>query len=289
MDTAFVNLLDGLAIGGLLFVLAVGLTLIFGLVDVLNLAHGALYMAGGYLALAIIGASTPSLFVFVLTLVAAALVGLVLGGVLSTSLIPLRSRGHLDQALLTLGGSMIISEVVLHVKGRGFQTIDIPTALDGSIRIGGEQLPVYRAFVIVVALVLAAACYWFFERTRFGSVARAAIDDPAILASLGYRVSVVRLVVVCIGSALAVLAGVLGAPLLNLGAGLDNEVLTLALIVVVVGGLGSIKGAALGAILIGVVQNVGNAYVPLAAPYLLFGLMMLVLVVRPQGLFGRAA
>lgn len=284
-----VNLLDGFAVGGLLFVLAVGLTLIFGLVDVLNLAHGAFYMIGGYLALAITGGGRPTMLGLVFIVLVVAVVGVGLGLLLQLALRPIAGRDHLTQALLTLGMAMILSELVLQFAGRGFKSLLVADGLDGSVDVAGEQFPVYRLVVVGVSALVALATYWVFERTSLGSVTRAAIDDPQMLAAAGYNVGKVKSGVIIVGSALAVIAGVLGAPLLNLRPGLDTEVLTLALIVVVVGGLGSIKGVAIGALAIGVVQTVGTAYLPELAPYLLFGLMLGVLLVRPQGLFGRVS
>lgn len=284
-----VNLLDGLAVGGLLFLLAVGLTVIFGLVDVLNLAHGAFYMVAGYVALFVLGGNRPSVLAFLGILLLVAVVGGALGYGLHLSLKPISGHGHLEQALLTLGLAMIVTELVLHSQGRGFNTVKVPEALSGSITVDGSQFPIYRLVVIVVSVLLGATTYYVFERTRLGSVTRAAIDDPQILAASGYDVEKIKAGVIAGGTVLATIAGVLGAPLLNLRPGLDNEVLTLALIVIVVGGLGSIKGAALGAVAIGLLQNMGAAYFPAVSSYLLFGLMALVLLVRPQGLMGQAA
>ncbi|MEV0586843.1 branched-chain amino acid ABC transporter permease [Nonomuraea sp. NPDC050310] len=281
-----VTAFDGIAFGALLFVLAVGLTMIFGLLDVLNLAHGALYMAGGYLALLIIGEAPVSLAVFIGVALLAVVAGLVLGGGLSAAIRPLRGRGHLDQALLTMGLAILLSEFLLQSVDRGFHSLAAPIGLDGSI---AGSYPAYRVAVIVAGLAIAGATFWVFEKTRAGALVRAAVDDPEMLAATGVNVRRVRLGVVLAGCALAVFAGVLGGPLLNLRAGLDTEVLVLALIVIVVGGLASIRGAALGALLIGQVQTLGVALVPELAAYLLFAVMAAVLLWRPAGLFGRTA
>ena len=284
-----VNIIDGLAIGGLLFLLSVGLTLIFGLVDVLNLSHGAIYMVGGYLALALTGGGRPTLLGMLFILAVILVVGIILGLLLHITLKPIQGRDHLTQALLTLGLSMIISEIVLQVAGRGFQSLLVAQPLAGSVSVAGSPFPVYRLLVILTSLVLAVLMYVVFERTKLGSLTRAAIDDPQVLSSLGYNVSWIKISVIALGTTVAAIAGVLGAPLLNLRPGLDNEVLTLALIVVVVGGLGSIKGVAVGAVLIGLIQTLGAAYFPQVSAYLLFAIMLVVLLVRPQGLFGRSA
>jgi branched-chain amino acid transport system permease protein len=282
-----VNVVDGLAVGGLLFLLAVGLTMIFGLVDMLNLAHGAVFMAGGYVAFMVLGSQSSSLVMFAVVALGVLALGGVLGGGLTAAIRPIARRGHLDQALLTLGLGLLVSEGVLLLTDRGFHSVAPPAFLSGSVSLAGESYPLYRLAVIGVSLVIAAATYYVFERTRAGSLARATVDDPDMVAAMGVDVRRVRMAVIVAGSALATLAGMLGAPLLNLRPGGDVEVLVLALIVVVVGGLGSIKGAVVGALIIGQVQTLGVSLFPEIAAYALFGVMALVLLVRPGGLFGR--
>jgi branched-subunit amino acid ABC-type transport system permease component len=280
-----VNVVDGLAVGGLLFLLAVGLTMIFGLVDMLNLAHGAVYMAGGYLAYAVLGSGATSVAAFAGVAVLVLLVGSVVGTGLTHALRPLRS--HLDQALLTLGLGLLISEGMLLLTDRGFHSLAEPGWLATSVGLAGQPYPVYRIAVIGISIAVAGATYYVFERTNAGTLARATVDDPEMVAAMGVDVRRVRLAVVVAGSSIAALAGVLGAPLLNLRPGMDVEVLVLALVVVVVGGLGSIKGALVGALIIGQVQTLGVSLVPEVAAYALFGVMALVLLARPSGLFGR--
>lgn len=286
-SSLLVNIVDGLSIGGLLFLLAVGLTMIFGMVDVLNLAHGALYMVGGYAAYLLIGGASPALLALVGVCAVMLILGALLGKGLDLSVRPIGDRGHLDQALLTLGISMLVSEGLLLGVDRGFHSLEVPSALAGSVSLAGSPYPVYRLVVIAVGVVVAIATFLVFERTRLGSLARAAVDDPEMLSAIGVDVRRVKGGVIMAGCALAVVAGVLGAPLLNLQPGIDMEVLVLSLIVVVIGGLGSIKGAAVGALGIGLVQTLGVALAPSVAGYVLFGVMALVLLVRPHGLFGR--
>jgi branched-subunit amino acid ABC-type transport system permease component len=284
----FVNVLDGVAIGGLLFLLAVGLTMIFGLVDVLNLGHGALYMAGGYAAYLVVGSGPVSLLDFVLVGLLIAVGGAAAGFGLGFAVKPLAGRGHLDQALLTLGLGLILAEALLLLAGRGFNSLPVPTELGRSVELlDGQAYPLYRLVIIGVSVVVAVLTYIVFERTRAGGLARATVDDPEMVAAMGVNVGRVRGAVVVAGASLAALAGVLGGPLLNLRPGIDTEVLVLALIVVVIGGLGSIKGAVVGALLIGQVQTLGVTLFPELAAYALFGVMVLVLLVRPGGLFGR--
>ncbi|MFD9942006.1 branched-chain amino acid ABC transporter permease [Nonomuraea sp. NPDC059023] len=280
-----VNAFDGLAFGALLFVLAVGLTLIYGMLDVLNLAHGALYMAGGYVAFLLLGGASVGLGMWAGAALLVAALGVGLGGVLSAAILPLRGRGHLDQALLTLGLAILLSEFLLGVVDRGFHTLPPPDGLDGSVL---GSYPAYRVAVIAAGLVIGGIVYWIFERTRAGALVRAAVDDPGMLAAIGVDVARVRLSVMLAGCGLATFAGVLGLPLLNLRAGLDSEVLVLALIVIVIGGLASVRGAVVGALLVGQVQTVGVALVPELAAYLLFAVMAAVLLWNPSGMFGRA-
>ncbi|MHA6631670.1 branched-chain amino acid ABC transporter permease [Pseudonocardia sichuanensis] len=286
----FVNVLDGVAIGGLLFLLAVGLTMIFGLVDMLNLGHGALYLAGGYAAFLLLGSGSVSLLKLVVVVILVAAGGAVAGVGLGAAVKPLAGRGHLDQALLTLGLGLLVAEAFLLVVGRGFNSLPVPTELARSLElVDGNSYPLYRLVIIGVSAIIAVLTYIVFERTRAGSLARATVDDPQMVAAMGVNVGRVRTAVVVAGAALAAVAGVLGAPLLNLRPGVDTEVLVLALIVVVIGGLGSIKGAVVGALLIGQVQTLGVSLLPELAAYALFGVMVLVLLVRPGGLFGREA
>ncbi len=288
-SSLLVNIVDGLSIGCLLFLLAVGLTMIFGMVDILNLTHGAFYMVGGYMAYVLIGGASPTLLVLIGVCVLMLVIGALLGKGLDLSVRLLGDRGHLDQALLTLGISMLVAEGLLLGVDRGFHSLEVPSVLSGSVSLAGSPYPVYRLTVIAVGVVVAVATFLVFERTRLGSLARAAVDDPEMLAAIGVDVRRIRGGVIMAGSALAVFAGVLGAPLLNLQPGIDMEVLVLSLIVVVIGGLGSIKGAAVGALGIGLVQTLGVSLAPSVAGYVLFGVMALVLLVRPHGLFGREA
>jgi branched-chain amino acid transport system permease protein len=286
-SSLLVNVIDGVSVGALLFLLAVGLTMIFGLVNILNLAHGALYMAGGYAGFLILGGGSPRLLALIGVCALVLIVGAVLGRGLDFSVRPIAARGHLDQALLTLGLSILLSEALLLGVGRGFHSLGVPHQLNGSVPLLGHSYPVYRLIVIGVGLAVASLTYVVFERTRLGGLARAAVDDPEMLAAVGIDVRKIRAGVIMSGSALALVAGVLGAPLLNLQPGLDMQVLVLSLIVVVVGGLGSIKGAAVGALIIGLVQTLGVSLFPTVAAYALFGVMILVLLIRPSGLFGR--
>lgn len=283
-DANTVSILNGVARGLLLFTMAVGLSLIFGLMDVLNLAHGAVFLLGAYVGFQI----APTGGRFLVAVLLAIALGVVLGGGLAAAARPLAGRGHLDQALLTLGLAFILSDVAAMIWGSDYRSLPPPSFLRGSTSLFGNAYPTYRLGVIVVGIVIAAMVYLGFERTQLGALVRASVADRTMVSALGINVNVVLVGVFAIGSALAAFGGVIGAPVLGVRPGLDWDVLILALIVVVVGGLGSIKGALVGALLIGQVQSLGVALLPQLAAFLLFGAMAAVLLVRPEGLFGDA-
>ncbi len=288
-DQNFSSILNGVALGMLIFVLAIGLSLIFGMLDVINLAHGSLYLLGTYLGYQLVEHQGLP---FILAAIIALVFGIGLGIILAAALHPIRDRGHLDQVLLTLGLFFITSDLVTIIWGREFHTITPPGFLIESKVIFGHYYPAYRLAVIVVGLVIAIVTYVVFERTQLGAILRAAVEDRAMVAALGYNIRIITLSVLLAGSALATFAGVIGGPIQQVTPGVGDEVLLLALIVVVVGGLGSIAGAFVASLIIGQAQSLGVALgqqhgFPQAAPFLLFGTMAIILIVRPQGLFGR--
>ena len=288
-DQNFSTILNGVALGMLIFVLAIGLSLIFGVLDVLNLAHGSLYLLGTYLGYQLVeNEGLP----FIAAAAISVVFGVALGLVLAAALIPIRDRGHLDQVLLTLGLFFIAADLVTILWGRDFHTITPPHFLLQSKVIFGHYYPSYRLAVIVVGLVLAVGTYLVFERTQLGAILRAAVEDRAMVSALGHNVNVITLSVLLAGSALATFAGVIGGPIEQVTPGVGDDVLLLALIVVVVGGLGSITGAFVASLIIGQAQSLGVALVqqhglPQAAPFALFAAMALILIARPRGLFGK--
>ncbi|MFD8793174.1 branched-chain amino acid ABC transporter permease [Streptomyces vinaceus] len=282
LDGNLVSVVDGVAFGLLLFTIAVGLSLVFGMMDVLNLAHGTLYLAGAYVAYAL---SDGSLWGLLLALAAGALAGAAGGAALTFLTRPLARRGHLDQALLSLGITFIVADLLAAAFGGDVLPTDPPTALRGTVGLLGHAYPAYRLVFIGVAAALALLVHLVFERSPLGALVRAAVADRDMVRALGVDVRKVLYGVFAAGAALATVGGVLGAPILGPGPGVDESVLVLSLVVVVVGGLGSVRGALAGALLIGQVQTLGVALLPEYAPFLLFGAMLLVLVVRPHGLF----
>jgi branched-subunit amino acid ABC-type transport system permease component len=288
-DQNFSSIVNGVALGMLIFVLAIGLSLIFGMLDVINLAHGSLYLLGTYLGYELVELVGLT---FIPAAAIAIVFGVVLGLVLAAALYPIRDRGHLDQVLLTLGLFFVAADLVTIIWGREFHTITPPGFLLQSTVIFGHYYPWYRLAVIVVGLVIAVVTYVVFERTQLGAILRAAVEDRAMVAALGHNVTLVTLSVLLAGSALATFAGVIGGPIEQVTPGVGDDVLLLALIVVVVGGLGSIAGAFVASLVIGQVQSLGVALgqqhgLPQAAPFALFGTMALILILRPQGLFGK--
>jgi branched-subunit amino acid ABC-type transport system permease component len=288
LEANLVSFLNGFAIGFLLFILAVGLSLVFGMMDVLNLAHGALFLGGAYLGASLAGGGA-SWTGFLGALAIAAVAGLAAGGVLSLMTEPLRNRSHLDQALLTLGVALVVSELLIVVFGDDPLAVGAPPGLDGSVAVFGAAYPTYRLALIGVGALLALAVYLVVDRTRIGALVRATVADREMVAALGVDNRLVKAAVFAVGSMLATTAGVLGGPIYGARSGLDSTVLILALVVVVIGGLGSVRGALVGALIIGQIESLGRALLPDFASFILFGALALVLVLRPRGLFGATA
>ncbi|NEK56309.1 branched-chain amino acid ABC transporter permease [Geodermatophilus sabuli] len=287
-DENLVSILNGFAIGALLFVLAVGLSIVFGMMDVLNLAHGAFFLVGSYLAVNFVAGDSWGGFLAALGV--AALVGLLAGGALSGMTEPLARRPVLDQALLTLGISLVVAEVLSIVYGNDVRSVSPPPGLDTSVDVAGSAYPAYRLMLIGVGLVLALAVWLVVERTSVGALVRASVADREMVSAMGIDNRKVKVAVLGIGSMLATVAGVLAAPVYGARPGLDETILLLALVVVVIGGLGSIRGALIGALVIGQVESLGRALLPDVASFILFGTLALVLIVRPRGLFaGKVA
>ncbi|MFB7372012.1 branched-chain amino acid ABC transporter permease [Streptomyces sp. NPDC056222] len=285
LDGNFVSVIDGVAFGLLLFTIAVGLSLVFGMMDVLNLAHGTLYLGGAYIAYTLSDGSVAGLL---LALTAGALTGALGGAALTLLTQPLARRGHLDQAVLTLGITFIVADLLAAAFGGEVLPTDPPAPLRGTVDLLGHTYPVYRLVFIAVAAGLAILVYLVFERSSLGALVRATVADRDMVRAQGVDIRKVLYGVFAFGAALAAVGGVLGAPILGPGPGVDESVLVLSLVVVVVGGLGSVRGALVGALLIGQVQTLGVALLPEYAPFLLFGTMLVVLVVRPHGLVSSA-
>ncbi len=280
-----ITILNGLALAALLFSLSVGFSLIFGTMRIVNLAHGSLFLIGAYIGVIVMQSGTATAFVLALGI--AVVAGAVLGIGLWAMLRPLQQRGFFPQALLTIGVSFIVGHLLHTFASDAPIAVSPPDFLAGTVSILGTGFPVYRIALIAFGLVLAAAVYLIVERSRVGALLKASTSDPMMARALGINVRKITAGVFAFGSVLAVLGGTIGAPLMGAYVGLDHQVLLLALVVVVIGGLGSTAGAAIGSIAVGQIQTLGVALLPDLTPFLLFGSMMLVLLVRPQGLLGK--
>ncbi len=278
--------LNGLAYSMLLFLLAAGLSLIFGLADIVNLAHGGFYVLGAYLGLSV-ARWTGSFWIAVLTvplLTAAA------GWLLEWEFLrPLYRRTHLDQILLTFGFAFVLTDVTRWLWGAGVQSLAPPPGLDRSLPVLGTLFPAYRLFVIALGGALALGLALGLTRTRLGAIVRAGVANKEMTQALGINVGAVFTGVFAFGTALAGLAGVVAAPILGVFPGVDFETLIVTLIVVVVGGLGTLGGSFWGSLLIGEAETFGKTLVPQVALVVIYLVMAAVLLVRPSGLFGGRA
>lgn len=280
----FAQALNGLAYGVLLFLLSVGLTLIFGMLDVVNLAHGSFYMLGAYAGLSLI-AATGNFWVALLA--APVAVGLI-GAVIERSCLrPLYRRGPLDQVLLTFGFIYLFEDLVKWIWGGRIRSIPPPDLFAGSVTVLGATIPSYRLFVIVFGLLMALLLWLLIERTRLGAIIRAGVFDAEMTAGLGINIQRVFTAVFAFGAALGGLSGVIAGPIQSAYPAMGVTILIPALIVVVVGGLGSLKGSLIGSLIIGQAETFGKAWIPDAAMLIVYVVMAAVMLVRPQGLFGR--
>ena len=284
LDPAFliVQTLNGLQLSMLLFLLSIGLSVVFGMMNFINLAHGTLYMVGAYLALSSVRWFDSYWAALALAPLGVALIGAVFYAVL---LRHMQRQSPMRQVLVTFGLIFVGFDAVRMVWGALPHTIPIPEALDGSVTVLGEVYPTYRLFIIAVGLAVLAALYFGLERTRLGAIVRAGVDDRRMVAALGIDIDRAFFIVFCLGCWLAGLAGVVSAPVFSIFPGMDMSILILTLIVVVVGGPGSLKGAVVGSLVIGMVDTYGQVLAPEFARVTIYALMAVVLLVRPHGLF----
>lgn len=284
-DLLALQLFTGLALGAVYVLLAVGLSLIFGMLTVVNFAHGAFFMLGAYIGL--LAAEKTGSFWLAL-LIAPVVVGAI--GMLAERWLirPLYGRGIDYPLLLTFGLAYMMVEGVRIVWGKAGLPFDTPEALQGATNLGFADFPTYRLFVIGVVVVLLVALWLLIERTPFGLVVRAGVRDSVIVRVLGVDVSRVWLIVFGVGTGIAALAGVLAAPMQGVSPEMGTSVLTVAFVVTVVGGMGSLLGAVVAGLLVGIVESMAVLFFPEAAKVSMFVIMAAVLLVRPQGLFGRA-
>ena len=278
---------NSVTFGGLLFLLSAGFSLIFGLMRIPNLTHGSLFMLGAYFGASfIIGMLGVQLNFWLAAVLATALVAFL--GALTERLLLRRLPGDaLAQVLVTLGLSFMAADFCLMVWGGDPVNVETPAGLGGFTRLGPAAFPNYRLAIIAIAVVFAVGLWMLLDRTRLGAMIRAGVDDPDMARVVGIRVSQLFTIVFALGAGLAAFAGIIGGPILSVYPGLDQDMLPLALVVVILGGTGSLLGSFVGSIIVGFIYNFGQALFPELAYFVLFLPMLLVLIFRPQGLFGR--
>lgn len=279
------QILNGLSFGATLFLLASGLTLVFGLMRIVNMAHGAFYMLGGYIGI-VVSAVTGNLLIGLIA--AIAVVG-VLAFFVEFGLLRFVRGQELPEVLLTIGVSFVVSDICLWIFGGDPQQLSPDVRPQGAFTIGDFTYPWYGVFVIGVAIVIGVALALVQTKTRVGAVVRAGVDDREMISAMGVNIKWVFTGMFVVGAALAAIGGTIGAGRTPILQGVQNEVLLYALVVIIIGGLGSIVGAAVGSVAIGLIDVFAKTYIPELAYFTVFLPMALVLVIRPQGLFGKAA
>ena len=286
MDIRFwlIQIFNGLSYGALLFLVASGLSLIFGVMRIVNLSHGSYFLLGGYVALSVIRATGSWALAIPVAALAIAVVGLLVERVF------LRSLGStpLRQVLLTVGFAFLFQQAALDIWGGDNRDIVPPDALTQSVTVGGLYLPLYRIFMIGLAVLIGLSLWLVMERTRLGAAVRATVDDGQMAAGVGVDTSRISMLVFALGAFLAALGGVIGGAFLGIYPGLDFEILPIAFAVVIIGGMGSLTGAAIGSVVVGLADNFGKALFPEISYFTLYAPMVLILAVKPTGLFGRA-
>jgi branched-chain amino acid transport system permease protein len=283
MSFWLIQSLNSLALGGVLFTLAAGFSLIFGLMRIANLSHGAYFMLGAYVGLS---ALTNGYGFGVAVLAAGLAVGL-LGGVVERFVLRKLSGNPLSQVLATLGVAFVIADFSLWLWGGDPRPVSGPELLSGSVRVFGLVFPLYRLSVLVFSIIIAIGLWLLLDKTRLGMMIRASVDDVQMARGIGIPSSRLFSVVFCLGTALAGIGGILAAPILSVYPGMDADMLPLALVVVILGGLGSLMGAFVGSFVIGLIYTFGQVLLPDLAYIILFLPMVIILAVRPRGLFGR--
>jgi branched-chain amino acid transport system permease protein len=284
LSIIIIQAIHGLVYGMLLFLVASGLTLVFGMMDVLNIAHAGFYMLGAYIG-STIAAVTGN---FLLALLAAPLAMAILGGLVERFFLrKVHVHGHAFELLITFGIFYVIGEVVKWFWGNFPRAVDVPSFLSGAISFFGETYPSYRVFILFISFLILAAMLYVFMKTRVGINVRAAVSDPEMVNALGINVPRLMLGVFAGGSALAGLAGVVASPVLSTYPGMGLDMMVDTFVVIVIGGFGSLFGAFLASIMIGELQSFGVLFIPRLALVFQFLLMAIILIVMPTGLFGE--
>ncbi len=284
MEFWVIQAFNGVSYGALLFLLAGGLSLIFGMMRIVNMTHGSYYLLGGYVGLTVIWQGGH----FALAILAGALAIAVVGMGEFNAFLKRLGGQELGQVLTTMGFALIFQDLGLLIWGGDPYTIPVPATLSGAFRVGPLYFPVYRVFIVGVAAAIAVVLWLVLERTRIGAMIRATVDDPEMARGVGIHVPRISVAVFALGASLASVAGVVAGGFVGVYPGADFEILPYAFVVVIVGGMGSLKGALLGSLMVGLLDNFGKALFPELSYFTLFAPMAAILAVRPTGLFGRA-
>jgi branched-chain amino acid transport system permease protein len=284
LTSAVLQAINGVSLAALLFLLASGFTLSFGLMRVVNMAHGAYYLVGGYIGLSLARATGS----FTLAILGGGAAVVVLGFVVDRFLLRRTGENHLAQVLLTVGVAFVIGDVALRTWGGDNLMVPTPMALKGSVVLPGElYYPKYRFVLLVFGVAVAAALWLLYHKTQLGAVLRAGVDDREQVNASGINVDRLFVIVSAAASFLAGMAGVVGGAFLTLYPGAEWEILVYALVVVIVGGLGSLEGAMIGALIVGLLDAYGRWLLPEFSYFVLFGPIALLMLFRPRGLFGK--
>jgi branched-chain amino acid transport system permease protein len=286
MTSAILQAINGVSLAALLFLLASGFTLSFGLMRIVNMAHGAYYLLGGYIGLSVAHATGS----FAAALAAGGLAVVALGFLVDRFLLRRTGENHLAQVLLTVGVAFVIGDVALRIWGGDFLKVPVPASMRGAMELpGGLVYPTYRVVLIVLGAAVGALLWLLYRRTQIGAVVRAGVDDREQVAATGINVDRLFVMVSALASFLAGMAGVAGGAFLTLYPGAEWEILVYALVVVIVGGLGSLGGAMVGALVVGLLDAYGRWLLPEFSYFVLFAPMAVLLLVRPRGIAGKEA
>ncbi|WP_318245499.1 branched-chain amino acid ABC transporter permease [Cytobacillus stercorigallinarum] len=283
MEFFIANTVSGLAYAMLLFLMAAGLSIIFGLMKIMNLAHGSFFILAGYVAYTF----SRSGMNFWLSMVLAVIVISIFALIIEKLFISRVHGSETDQVLLTVGLVFVLGDLALWIWGGNFLSIPVPAIFDFSLDFAGMTFPAYRLFVIAMGILFAFVLWYFEAKTRVGMIVRAGVDDMEMVSALGFNVKIIFSGVFIFGAALAAFGGVLSGPILGMYPMMEWEILVNSMIVVIIGGLGSWKGAFIASMIVGFVDIFGRIYMPTFAMAFIFILMVAILMVKPTGLFGR--
>ena len=278
-----IQTLNGLSFSMMLFLMAAGLTLVFGLMKIINIAHGSFYVLAAYVGLTVVHATGS----FLLAALAGGLSAAVLGLAMQIAFLRRFYTKELQQVLLTFGFVLIVADACLWIWGGNPMSLPKPAGFGSSIWVRGIVFPAYRLLVIAVGGLVAVGLWFFQEKTKFGAIIRAGVDDEEMLRGLGINIQLVFAAVFAFGALLAGIGGIVGGPFVGVYPGIDMYILLLAMVVVIIGGMGSLKGAFVGSLLVGLIDNFGKALFPELSLFTLFAPMAVILAIRPTGLFGK--